>query len=301
MRIRLLAALITLPSTAVAQAAALSASDSALVGRILFAEDRRDSTDVSLAEGSRHADARVQVLARRALGRIRDPRFAARDSLPPLSAPTAWPDAGWRVRYRALPAQRTDCAAMRAALGDMLWHVRLRAADLLTDACAQDDSIVSTLRSWIRALPANANRREAGNVSWHAAAHAIVALARVRPADARPLLADLARHRQWQVRLYSARAAAVLSDTARLRALARDPDDNVKEAAIEALARLTAHASDDIYLVALSARTAPAVRAAAIALKGSPRADVKAAANEMFERWVRRANASERDVRVALL
>jgi cyclophilin family peptidyl-prolyl cis-trans isomerase len=43
------------------------------------------------------------------------------------------------------------------------------------------------------------------------------------------------------------------------------------------------------------------VRVAAVALKGSPRPDVAAAATATFERWVARANASERDVRVALL
>ncbi|MEX2154296.1 MAG: peptidylprolyl isomerase, partial [Gemmatimonadaceae bacterium] len=107
--------------------------------------------------------------------------------------------------------------------------------------------------------------------------------------------------RQWQVRMYAARAAAVLSDTVRLRALARDADDNVKEAAIEPLAKLTGHDDDDVYLAALEARGAQAVRAAALALKGSPRAGVPAAANAAFERWVARRNASERDARVALL
>src|SRR5688500_6124010 len=54
-------------------------ADSALIGRILVAEDRRDSTDTALAAGLRHADARVRMIARRARGRIRDPLFAARD------------------------------------------------------------------------------------------------------------------------------------------------------------------------------------------------------------------------------
>jgi cyclophilin family peptidyl-prolyl cis-trans isomerase len=75
----------------------------------------------------------------------------------------------------------------------------------------------------------------------------------------------------------------------------------VKEVAIEALSKLTGHADDGIFLRALGAKGAQAVRAAAIALKGSPRPDVAAAANATFERWVARANASERDVRVALL
>jgi cyclophilin family peptidyl-prolyl cis-trans isomerase len=154
---------------------------------------------------------------------------------------------------------------------------------------------------WIDALPAVAARRAPGDVSWHAAAHAVVALSRIRPDEARARVVRLASHRQWQVRMYAARAAAVLTDTQRLRALARDADDNVKEAAIEALAKLTRHADDDLYLATLGARGAQAVRAAAIALKGSPRADVLTAANATFEKWVARRNASERDARVALL
>jgi cyclophilin family peptidyl-prolyl cis-trans isomerase len=101
--------------------------------------------------------------------------------------------------------------------------------------------------------------------------------------------------------MYVARAAAALSDTITLRALARDADDNVKEVAIESLAKLTGHGDDEIFLAALSADGAQAVRVAAIALKGSPRTAVPAAANATFERWVARANASERDVRLALL
>jgi cyclophilin family peptidyl-prolyl cis-trans isomerase len=279
----------------------LTKADSQLVGRILLAEDRRDSTDAALADGAGHGDPRIRLLVQRARGRIRDPRFAARDSLPPLPPPTAWPDAGWRTRYRAVAAQANDCAAVRAALSDMMWPIRLRQADTIGVACASDSEIGRTLRLWVDQLPADASKRKQGEVSWHAAAHAIVALAKLRPEEARDRLPKLASHRQWQVRMYAARAARVLNDTARLRALAADRDDNVKEAAIEGLRRLGGHAFDDVYLAALKAPTAPAVRAAAIALKGSPRADVVAAANAGFEKWVKRANASERDVRLALL
>jgi cyclophilin family peptidyl-prolyl cis-trans isomerase len=299
-RLLLLAFLVT-PAASAAQSAPLSPADSALVGRILLAEDRRDTADAALDEGVRHADERLRTLARRAYGRIVDPRFAARDSLSSLPPPTSHLDPPWRLRYRALAAQRTSCHALRAALADSAWPVRLRAADLTPAECTTDDRLASVLRLWIDALPADAARRRPGNVSWQAAAHAIVALARVRPAEARPRVRTLARHRQWQVRAYAARAAAVLSDTARLRALARDPDDNVKEVAIDALAKLTGHADDDIFLAALRARGAQAVRAAAIALKGSPRADVAQAANAAFDRWVARASASERDTRLALL
>jgi len=110
-----------------------------------------------------------------------------------------------------------------------------------------------------------------------------------------------ATHADWHVRMYAARAAAVLADTPRLRVLARDPDGNVQEAAIDALAKLAGHGADDVYLRALRGDGAQAVRAAAIALKGSPDPRARATANEVLERWVRRANDSERDARLALL
>jgi cyclophilin family peptidyl-prolyl cis-trans isomerase len=297
----LVVALLALPVALPAQDRPLTAADSALVGRILLAEDRRASTDGALADGERHADARVRTLARRARARISDPRFVARETLPSLPAPPAWREPAWRLRYRALADRRDDCAALRAALADSAWPVRLRAAGLARASCASDAALVATLRAWVDALPADAVRRTRGGVSWHAAAHAIVALARLRPDEARTRAGTLAAHPRWQVRAYAARAAAELSDTTRLRTLARDADDNVKEVAIEALARIAGHASDDVYIAALGAGGAQAVRAAAVALKGTSRADARAAANDAFARWVARGSESERDVRLALL
>lgn len=279
---------------------AQTAADSALVARILVAEDRRDSTDVALAAGMRSGDPRIRTIAARALGRIRDPLFAARDSLPPVPAPPAWPEPAWRLRYRALAAQRANCGALRAALGDSAWQVRLHAADLADSTCRADAGLVRTLTRWVDALPRDTHRRPAGGVSWHAAAHAEVALARIAPAVARARLPRLATHADWHVRMYAARAAAVLADTPRLRALARDRDGNVQEAAIDALSKLAGHAADDVYLYALHGDQAQAVRAAAVALKGSP-SRAASEANAVFAQWVRRANDSERDVRVALL
>jgi cyclophilin family peptidyl-prolyl cis-trans isomerase len=196
---------------------------------------------------------------------------------------------------------RSTCEALRTALADSAWPVRLRALDLVDAPCAGDEALALVLRRWVDSLPADPARRSRGGVSWHAAAHAIIALARMSPAQARPRASRLATHRQWQVRAHAARAAALVSDTATLRTLARDSNDNVKEVAIESLAKLTGHADDAIFLDALRANGAQAVRAAAVALKGSPRPDVAAAVNATFERWVARANSSERDVRVALL
>ena len=225
-----------LPAAAVAQQARpLSVADSTLVGRVLLAEDRRDSTDAALARALQHPDARLRTLARRAIARIRDPKFVSRDSLPALPPPRTWPEPSWRLRYRALAPRRADCAVLGAALGDSVWHVRLRAADLLQAPCASDEGIVRTLRAWVDSMPADVNRRRTGEVSWHAAAHAVVALARLRPDEARSRIQALSSHPRWQLRLYATRAAGVLADTARLRAAARDSNDNVKEAAVDAL------------------------------------------------------------------
>jgi cyclophilin family peptidyl-prolyl cis-trans isomerase len=267
----------------------------------VLAEDRRDSADASLVEGARHTDARIRVLTQRARGRIADPHFAARDSLPSLPAPKTWPEPAWRLRFRALTAQREDCVALATALSDSAWPVRLRATDLAPATCATNEAIATTFREWIDGIPSEAASRKPGGVSWHAAAHAIVALAHLRPEEARTRIAKLATHRQWQTRMYAARAAGVLADTLRLRALARDTNDNVRENAIEALAKLTSHADDELFLAALGADGAQVVRAAAVALKGSPRSDVRAAANAAFDRWVARQNTSAHDVRVALL
>jgi cyclophilin family peptidyl-prolyl cis-trans isomerase len=284
-----------------ASAQAPSGADSSLVHRMLTAEDRRDAAASALAEGARHPDERIRLIAMRARLRIADSAFKARDSLRPLPAPQTWPEPAWRLRYRALAQNRGDCNAMAAGLGDSEWPVRLRAANLVTSACAQHTAVVTTLREWVDGLSIARSRRDPGTVTWHAAAHGLVGLSRLRPDEARPRVHRLASHGQWQVRMYAARAAALLSDTATLRRLARDRDDNVKEAAVDALSKLTGHADDSLYIAALSATGPQAVRAAAIALKGSPREGVAAIASAVFDRWVQRGNASERDARVALL
>jgi cyclophilin family peptidyl-prolyl cis-trans isomerase len=291
------ALLAVFPAVALAQ----SRADSALVGRILLAEDRRDSTSASLTEGMRHRDARIATIAKRAAGRIRDPKFAGRDSLPPLPPPPKYTDPSWRLRLREVNPKRADCAAMRAALADSAWPVRFLAADRVAPECGTDTALVRTLEAWTENLPVVAARRR-GGVSWHPAAHAIVALARLAPMRARALLPIVAPSPIPWLRLYAANAAGILSDTATLRRLARDRDDNVKEAAIDALSRVAGHVGDDAYVAALSSRGYQAVRAGARALKGSPRGvallpPLIAAAERI------RADSSEtsRDARLALI
>ena len=285
-----------------AQARPLTANDSALVGRILLAEDRRDSLSSAIAEGAAHADARIQLVSRRAAARTRDARFAARDSLPAVSAPPVYADAAWRIRYRALSA-KSECASLRTALSDSVWHVRLRAADLLTATCASDSVAVRIVKEWADPVRLGASFPTLpGGASWHPAAHAVVALARLAPGDARTLLPAFTKRASPALRAYAARAATELADTAMLRRFAADANDNVKEVAIDGLAKIAGHAADDVVLRALSARGYQAVRAAARALKGSPRGgDVLQASLTAATRLRTDSSETSRDARVALL
>lgn len=298
---RLLILSLLLPAAVSSQTPALSSRDSTLLHSILRAEDRRDASDAALARGRNHRDERIRALARRATWRIRDTLFSARDSMAAGAPATRWAENPWRQRYRAMMPYRDACDVIALGLRDSTWQVRLRAADLVRGSCASDERIVAVLRSWLDSMPGDVSRRERNGVSWHAAAHALAAMARLRPDEARRRVPAFAAHAQWHLRLYAARAAGILSDTAALRALAADANDNVKEAAIENLSRIGARAFDDVYLRALSAPGAQAVRAAALALKGSTRADVRAAASGAYARWSARDNESERDARRALL
>ena len=285
---------------AAAAAQRLTAADSALVARLLLAEDRRDTTRAAYADGLTHADARIRTIAQRGLARSLDPVYSRRDSLAPLPAPPHYDEPAWRLRYRALGNKNDDCAALAKALADSAWAVRLRAADLVTASCAGDATIRGALAGWGATLP-NTAARTAGGVSWHPTAHAIVAFARIAPNDARSDLFRFTKNPIPQVRAYTARAAALLGDTATLRTFATDKDDNVAEAAITGLARVSGHADDDAYLTALASGRKPVVRAAAVALKGSPRGPaVLTGAIAAAERLRRDSSETSRRVRAAV-
>jgi len=244
-----------------------SSPDTALVRRILTAEDRRDTTDRALVTGAASRDPRVSQLARRALARMRDPKFAARDSLDVPPAPPRYSEPDWRLRYRALAARNADCVALRTALTDASWHVRLRAADLAGTACRGDAAFIDIMRAWL--TTSGIATRVSEGAAWQPAAHALVALSRAAPDAARAALPAFVQHDAHWMRVYAARAAAILADTLSLRSLASDRNDNVKEAATDALSKLTAHADDSLYLAALQANGYQAVRSAARALKGA--------------------------------
>ena len=301
MRPILLAGLLLAGSTAAAQRPALTAADSALVGRLLLAEERRDTSSAAYADGMRHADARVRVIARRGYLRSRDPLFARRDSLPAVPAPPVYPNPAWRDRYRALGATNTNCDELRLALADASWAVRLRATDLVGVSCALDTGVIGILRDWANTPPTSSMRSRDG-ASWHPAAHALATLARVAPADARSAFRRIASSDIPELRMYAARAATTLNDTIALRRLAGDANDNVKEAAINGLLRVAGHSADDVLLGAIASQGYQAVRAAARALKESPRGDaVLSAAITIALRLRGDSSETSRDARIALV
>ena len=301
MRTAIVLALLSAPALVRAQQAPLSPADSSLLYRVLTAEDHRTADDSALAEGVRSGDARIREIATRALARIGDSAYAERTKNEAPVARFAWPLPEWWPRITAVAGKKDDCAALVQALVDTAWQVRFRAADVVTTTCIADTTITATLRRWITAAPPDLRRHAAGVPSWQPAAHAVRALARMGAADAREQLRRLASSPEWGIRLSVARAAGLLSDTTALRALAADRDDNVKEAAIDALSHLTGHADDAIYRRALNSSGAQAVRAAANALKGSTDPESARALDRALRRWLRRPNDSERDARLALL
>ena len=79
-----------------AQQPAVTATDGALLARVLLAEARHDTGSAALADGMRSADARIRAITLRARARLRDAALAGRDSLPSVPAAPSYPDPAWR-------------------------------------------------------------------------------------------------------------------------------------------------------------------------------------------------------------
>jgi len=176
------------------------------------------------------------------------------------------------VRIEALRALRTRKSANLCQLAH-IWtadrdtHVALTAIDQLA-ACDSSADAVSALEAMLNDRAAIQAPR-----GWHRAAHAIVALAGASPERARAVLGDVAGAGVWQVRMYAARAAAAAGDRQLLERLASDADDNVREAAVDGLKKVAGHDADAVYVAQLARRGYQVVRAAALALEGSPKRD----------------------------
>lgn len=201
------------------------------------------------------------------------------------------------VRYEALRAygrrfqSQDGCSPVVAASGDRNPHVALLALDLLGNGCGGGEHVESTLLE----------AAEQGG-RWHRVAHAIVSLARIAPERAAPLVRRSSTAEPWQLRMYAARAAAVLADGEMLERLAADVNANVKEAAIAGLSKTRQHAADAVYLQALTVDDGQLIITAAGALQGAP--EREAAARALVAAFARLSVAggdTSRDPRLALL
>jgi cyclophilin family peptidyl-prolyl cis-trans isomerase len=155
-----------------------------------------------------------------------------------------------RVRYAALQSwgralQKQSCEPILTALRDPNTHVKLLAIDLLGSPCVEQQQAVAALNGLAQTITP-------GRGTWHVPAHAVVSLAKVAAPDARPLLPPYAGHPIWQVRMYAAHAAGALAATDVLLTLARDNNDNVREAALSELVTLKRPEATDVALEALA-------------------------------------------------
>ena len=201
---------------------------SALTRRLAMAAlvTGNQATTSVIERGLNDADAEVRRFA--AAAAATDARIDERDRVIKIALADKEP----RVRLEALRAwgrhyQKTSCAPIIAALNDANIHVKLQAIDQLANPCPVSDSL--------DALTRLAAEWPVGPRTWHVPAHALVSVARVRPEMARSILPSAAQHPAWQVRMYAARAAGILSAVEHLNTLMSDPNDNVREAALSSL------------------------------------------------------------------
>ena len=187
------------------------------------------------------------------------------------------------------------CAAAKAATTDSDTQVALVAITQMTVCRAAPDA-VARLVGIVNDL-SNAGAQRA----WHRAAHALVALALADADRAAAALPQFTGSRIWQLRLYAARAALTLKNRDVLVTLAKDDDDNVREAAVEGLRKIAGHDADEIYMAQLSRPGNQIVRAAALALDGTSQKDgAVAALKSAWQRLVAEGKDNSHDARDAI-
>jgi cyclophilin family peptidyl-prolyl cis-trans isomerase/HEAT repeat protein len=186
-------------------------------------------------------------------------------------------DSSPMVQYEVLRAA-PSCDRAADAVSNADDHVALEAVDLL-GRLKCDVALVTPL--------------VVSGRSWRVRAHALVALAAVDPARAREAIAGMAADSTWQVRVYVAKAARIVNDSAVLATLARDENPNV---AIEAMT------TPDDATRALGSEHSGLIRAGAERLKHTP--GLKDSLPQLvaaFNRLTASGAMTVRDPRVAVL
>jgi peptidyl-prolyl cis-trans isomerase B (cyclophilin B) len=249
------------------------------------------AVDAPIVEHARQdGDAQVRRLAIRAAAKagLRQVVTASLEDISPMVRLEA---------VRGLAGRPDDdvCGWTLAATADSDTHVVLQALDQLR-TCGHWEPAVTRLADLAG---------ETGTLpvprGWHRAAHALVALAGAAPIRAAPLLGVHAAAANPFVRVYAARAAQALNNHEVLGRLAADQNDNVAEAAIDALAVVSGAAAAPAFTAALTRPGYQAIRAAARALESCPPTDdVIGALRAARERLVSEGTANSTDARTAI-
>lgn len=204
------------------------------------------------------------------------------------------------VRLEALRAwgrhlQATSCGPVRTALTDADPHVKLQAIDLLGQPCPAAEVPSTGVAALVETL--TTRPRE-----WHAPAHALVSLARLAPGEALAALPRFQQHTTWQVRMYAARAAGIVSATDVLTALGGDSHPNVREAALAALVELGRPEAVAVALAALQSNDHQLVLTATRAFEDPASApNAVPALLSALERLTAERKDTSRDPRMAIL
>ncbi len=187
------------------------------------------------------------------------------------------------------------CELLLESLKDPNDHVMLATMDALGDVCPADVNLTDRLTAEVKTPPVDR--------SWPRAAHALVALAKRAPDRVTiPLNTAVVSHPVWEVRMYGARAAAILKDATALERLAMDAHDNVREAALPTLRILRKSESDHIFVAALGRSDYQLLRTAANALEGaSPTPELAGALLSALVRVTAGKKETSRDTRLALI
>ena len=250
-----------------------------------------DAVDVETLERAlADADPQVRRLAMRGARRPEHRGHLMRGVLDP--SPIVRIEA---LRSLSVAAGREACQPAAVATSDVDPHVAIEAIDRLHDCGESPDSV--------ERLSALAGRTvSAGSpAGWQHVAHALVALAATAPDRARPLLARHGASDHAALRRYVARAATFTADRALLERLAADADDNVVEAAVDALSTVAGRDATAVFVSVLSRRGYQAIRAAARALKGvEPRHQTVTALRAALSRLTDENQPNSLDVRAAL-
>ncbi len=285
------------------QLAMPSASDAAAGARIrrlaLEALITAAAVDAAVVSAAAHdADGQVRRIAMRAAAPAATTTVSADEAHAVLAAGIGDDSPAVRVEALRVLRLRNDAAACSSALAaaaDKDVEVALVALDQLAPCGESADAVAALDHALTEPAHGGAPR------AWHRAAHALVALATAAPDRAAAALTQFSGSRVWQLRLYAARAAAQLANRAALETLARDEDDNVAEAAVEALQKLAGHDADAIYTADLARGGNQIVRAAALALVDSPHPDAAVPAlKATLQRLVKDGRDNSHDARDAI-